>query len=96
MSISCFEDISMGIKGIASNLICISFAMKGEDRPTDEIISDAAYNLSTQAYDLEDALDRLISENLMEQRKLKEAAVQQPTHFETINEMISTEGGQER
>lgn len=74
MKIDNFDNVSLAIGCIASCLLCVSASIRGDEKPQNDIIADAVYYLSTQAYDLEKAMDRLISENLKEKRQLKDAA----------------------
>ena len=71
MKIDNFDDISIAMGCIASCLLCISASIRGDEKPQDDTIADAVFYLSTQAFDLEKVMDKLISDNLAEKRKLK-------------------------
>lgn len=71
MKIDNFDDVSIAMGCIASCLLCVSASIRSDEKPQDDTIADAVYYLSTQAYDLEKVMDKLISDNLAEKRKLE-------------------------
>ena len=75
MKIDSFDAASLAIGGISSVLFCIQAALTNTDeRPDDGIISNAIMYLAMQSGDLEQDMDRLISEALREKRQLKAPA----------------------